>query len=178
MRGKRIESLFKGVIASLLILVSSGCFSNSYEYLINAPSPSVRLTLLDGSRVALESFQGKRVVLAFWATHCAKSKRMLREVVEIARKRAERSDIVFFAPSIDPNNKLSAVQERIASLHAPTIQFAFSGNDVEDEAFLLFQGTAIPYIVVIERDGTIMYAGDDYSLIPLYLDKHEKRIVL
>ena len=155
----------------LLLLGGAGCASTATSYLVGSQVPAVRFTMMNGARVSADSFRGKRVVIAFWATHCSRSKQMLRHLADVAQSGVQKGGVAFVAPSIDPQEKLSAVQERELSLNVSNVEFAFSGNDVEDEAYLLLEGKSIPYIVILDRDGSIMYAGGEYTLMKSFLEK-------
>ena len=121
--------------------------------------PWTRFTMLDGEYRAMQEFQGRQTVVVFWASWCHKSYRMLRKLNAFAGRAASR-DAVFLAVNLDKAEKIEDVKERIAANHLDTLSHAFSGNDVADEAFIALQGDNLPYVVVIDKKGFILAAGN------------------
>ena len=74
-----------------------------------------KLTLrdLDGKKVHLSEYQGRVVVLNFWATWCGPCKEELPRLSEIAQHYADRN-VGFVLVSIDEQKKLPAIRDYIS----------------------------------------------------------------
>lgn len=127
-------------------------------------APPARVTLMDGSWVALDALRGKTVVLVFWQNTCAKSKQLLGKLGEFAKKYERRPTVEFVAVSVDKAEHRADVEERIRAIGSRKIVYAFSGNEVYDEAYRLFKGEEVPYVLVINAKGTVIAAGDSAAV--------------
>lgn len=161
------------VSLAAFLLCSTGCLSisSSAKELINQPVPEARLMMLSGEDVAIRPDDGKMKVLLFWATWCPYSKAAIEEFEALAREYSSRSDVVFYAVSIDRNEEISILESRIQEQDLRTVQHVFSGNDIQDEAFLSLRGTTIPYAVVIDREGTVRFLDIGVSGLDGYLSE-------
>jgi thiol-disulfide isomerase/thioredoxin len=150
----------------LLIWGSSACSFDSGEPsgLLNKQAPPTRLTMLDGTYVSFDQYQGKYIVLVFWAQWCPHSRPVVQKLSRIA-EHMKRSDVVFVAVSVDEFNDYDKLKERITSLKVDNLNHAFSGNDFYDEAYLAFHGDALPHLFVINPGGTIIAEGHDASVV-------------
>jgi thiol-disulfide isomerase/thioredoxin len=144
-------------IVGALLLAVSGCaiVSSQTVDFVDKPAPSARLMLLDGSQIPLTPDPGRTAAVLFWATWCSRSRYVVEEFEQLARTFNARSDVDFFAVSIDKNEDIEILKGRIAEQNLHTIQHCFSGNDVEDEAFYSFKGHTIPFVVVIDPRGIV-----------------------
>ncbi len=70
MAGKRtlFQRLVGGVLFMYAALVPLG--SNAAVSLVGAAAPAFTLTTYKGEKVSLDDFQGRRLILTFWATWC------------------------------------------------------------------------------------------------------------
>jgi thiol-disulfide isomerase/thioredoxin len=139
--------------------------------LVNHPAPPARLTLLEGREIPLDALRGKHVGLIFWATWCGHSKSRIADFAELAEHYAIRKDVVFLAVSIDRAENLETLRSRIESQGLQKVNHVFSGNDVQDEAFLAFKGEAVPYVVVIDPRGRVRSVDSSTSSLEDYLDE-------
>jgi thiol-disulfide isomerase/thioredoxin len=131
--------------------------------LIGNPAPDARLMMLDGSETTLSAEQGRHVALLFWATWCRHSKGAIEDFEELARVYRRRSDVRFFAVSIDRNEDFDTLNSRIASQELKTLVHMFSGNDIFDEAYQKFFGELVPMFVLIDPRGVVRYVGTGVS---------------
>jgi thiol-disulfide isomerase/thioredoxin len=119
--------------------------------------------LFDGTEIPLSAQTGRYTAIVFWATWCPKSRKMIARYEELARHYSQRSDIDFFAVSVDKNEDFGKLKGRIQSQDLKTITHIFSGNDSQDDAFLSFKGNSVPYLVFIDRKGTVRLVDDDFD---------------
>lgn len=147
--------------AALLLAVSlSGCasLSDQARSLVGRPAPESRLMLLNGEHIALRSRVGKNVALLFWATWCPHSRSGIEEFEALARGYKTRPEIEFYAISVDKNEAYAELKNRIHIQDLESMTHVFSGNDVQDEAFLAFHGERLPYAVFIDDEGVVRFA--------------------
>jgi thiol-disulfide isomerase/thioredoxin len=147
---------------SFMLLVSlSACSSVSPDalLLVGQPVPDGRLMLMRGDDIALKNTQGRHRAILFWATWCAHSRSVISQFEDLARTYASRGDTDFFAVNLDRNEDIAGVKERIEAQDLTTVTHVFSGNDVQDEAFLALKGDHVPYSVFVDRDAIVRYVG-------------------
>jgi thiol-disulfide isomerase/thioredoxin len=149
----------------------SGCSSISDQALslVGRQAPESRLMLLSGEHIALRSLVGKNVVLLFWATWCPHSRSGIEEFEALAHKYSDRPEIQFYAVSIDKNESYEELQNRIRLQGLGSMTHVFSGNDVQDEAFLAFHGERLPYAVFIDAQGVVRFTGLGVGGLSSYL---------
>lgn len=151
----------------------AGCTSLSPEALslVGRPVPDGRLMLLSGEDRALSEGQGRNRAILFWATWCSHSRSVISQFEDLARTYASRGDTEFFAVSIDRNEDLDALLGRIKVQDLTTVTHVFSGNDVQDEAFLALKGDHVPYSVFLDERSTVRYVGLGVGGLEEYLER-------
>jgi thiol-disulfide isomerase/thioredoxin len=115
--------------------------------------------LLSGDDVALKNSSGRKQAILFWATWCSHSRSVIASFEDLARTYVSRGDTDFYAVSLDKNQDLDLLKGRIQAQDLTTVTHVFSGNDVQDEAFLALRGHHVPYSVFIDERSIIRYAG-------------------
>lgn len=151
------------VLASSLTLV--GC-STSGAKLRGTSAPSTRFMALNtGETVALDDYRGKTVVLSFWATSCRSSGPNIKRLANYAQSFNGDKRVAFIAISLDKNENLEVLKDRIRFDHFESLEHMFSGNEEYDEAYLALQGERLPYFLVIDKNGKIVDADNDDSFI-------------
>lgn len=160
--------LLRRFLPLLVVLAAAGCASDGAR-LIGRPAPETRFTLLDGDYVALKSYRGKTVVVIFWAQWCHRSGPAIARLQEFAAK-LNRDDVVFLAASLDEVKDIGKLKDRIVYQHLDNLQHAFSGNAGYDEAYVTFEGSDMPYVLVIDPAGTVRAAGNTDSIVYDYFE--------
>ena len=163
--------LFVTVLWTVALVAVTGCsrLPPGAEELIGQPVPEARLMLLSGDDVAIRPDDGKTKVILFWATWCRYSKSAIEDFEALAREYRNRRDVNFYAASLDRNEDLPVLESRIEEQDLHTVQHVFSGNDIQDEAFISVRGSTIPYAVVIGPDGRVKFLGVGVSGLESYL---------
>lgn len=152
---------FRFLLLPAILLITASCSSHvPQQVMIGQPVPYTRLTMLDGTPRIIDEYRGKTVALMFWATWCPRSRRAIVRFNEFAASH-RTPDNVFIAASIDKLEDEPVLKERIKELKLGSLSFAFSGNETYDEAFLTLSGNQVPYFVVIDPRGVVVYQGDD-----------------
>lgn len=157
--------------ALLLCVVLPGCasLSDQARSLIGRQAPQSRLMLLSGEHIALSSRVGRNVALLFWATWCPHSRSGIQEFEALARVYKDRPEVEFYAISVDKNEAYEELQNRIRLQGLESMTHVFSGNDVQDEAFLAFYGERLPYAVFIDDKGVVRFTDLGVSGLKAFL---------
>jgi thiol-disulfide isomerase/thioredoxin len=145
---------------ALIVLIACSCIgcavvSSGTTELVGKPVPWSRLMLLDGTQVPLTPDAGNIHVVLFWASWCPRSRYVVEDYERLAHRLGGHDRLSFFAVSIDKNEDFETLKRRIDSQGLHSIKHCFSGNDVQDEAFLHFNGHTIPFVVVIDSQGVV-----------------------
>jgi thiol-disulfide isomerase/thioredoxin len=118
-----------------------------------APAPEVSATTVNGEKFSLADFKGKYVLLDFWASWCAPCAEEMPAVIEAAKK-FENNLVVI---GISTDNTLEELVEFTKAkgmewmqVHEPNFGGAF---------YRAFAVTAIPHMVLIDRQGRLVDAG-------------------
>lgn len=160
----RVQSFLRCTLVCLLLEVAA-CSSvpEKAASLIGRPAPDARLMMLDGSETTLSAERGRYVAVLFWATWCRYSKSAIADFEDLARAYRRRTNVRFFAVSVDRNEDFETLKSRISSQQLESIVHIFSGNDIFDEAYQKFFGELVPMAVLIDPRGVVTYIGTDVS---------------
>lgn len=158
-------------ILSITAASSIGCspLGSKAKEMVGTQAPESRLMFFDGSEVPLSSYQGKNVVVLFWATWCTFSRSVIERYEALARQYSHNGDLEFIAVSVDKNEDFGALKDRIKEQDLKTMTHIFSGNDALDDAFVNLNGKHIPYVVFIDTTGTIRSVDTDIVSLEEYL---------
>ena len=153
----------------LICCAVSGCTSNvAGKVPVGKLAPYTNVTLMNGETVPIEQFKGKTTVLLFWAQWCTHSGPVMAELNEYLQGLNHRKDVKFLAISVDKNEDLPKLQERIKYQSMDGFQHCFSGNAEYDQAFMAFGTGELPLIVVIDPKGVIVAEGSDPQIVKDY----------
>ena len=127
--------------------------------LINKAAPAFDLPALDGQRVTLAEYRGKKkLVVSFWASWCGPCKMempALREFYERQQKHSDKFELL--AISIDDER---APAERFASemkLPFPVLL------DLHSQAANAYGVEAIPSLFIIDENGKVIYGHTGFE---------------
>ena len=112
---------------------------------------AVKLGTKDGQTLALESFQGKPVLLDFWATWCAPCVESLPAVEKLY---SETSDKGLVLLSIDDDDDAQTAAEFLAKRKEPWLNFHLTNEIAE-----AFPAHGIPYFVLVDASGKVVYSS-------------------
>jgi thiol-disulfide isomerase/thioredoxin len=147
-------------VVAFIVATACGCsaVSSDAANLVGRPVPEGRLMLLEGGdHVALTGKAGTNLAILFWATWCSHSRSTIADFEDLAREYAWRGDLEFYAVSLDKNADQELLQGRIKAQELTTVKHVFSGNDVQDEAYLALKGTHVPYVVFVDARGIVRF---------------------
>jgi thiol-disulfide isomerase/thioredoxin len=114
--------------------------------------PAVNLKGSDGKTVSLESFQGKPVLLDFWATWCAPCVESLPSLENLYKETADKGLVVL---SIDSDEDAQTAKDFLAKRKEPWANFHLT-----DEAAAAFPEHGIPYLVLVDASGKVVYSWE------------------
>ncbi|MFN0099142.1 MAG: TlpA family protein disulfide reductase [Gemmatimonadaceae bacterium] len=121
---------------------------------VGAKAPDAALETLDGRTVTLaETIKGKVAVLEFWATWCSVCKE-LEPRMEAAQKK-HATNVVFVGVAVSANQSVERVR-RYTSQHLGGFVHLY---DRKGDAVGEYDVPATSYVVVVNRTGTVVYAG-------------------
>lgn len=110
--------------------------------------PEIQVTTLDGNSVSLSDFEGKYVVINWWASFCAPCIVEMPGLNELVQNYGDRNDLNFLAISWDDTDRINSFLERREFLFKQTITTA--------EVTSIF-GESFPRHVIIDPDGEVIY---------------------
>ncbi len=115
------------------------------------PAPAVAVTALDGSRVAIDQYRGRPLLVTFWATTCPGCVQEIPHMVELYRDLGPRGlQVLAIAMDYDPPAQVANMAKQ----------------------------RQLPYIVAIDKDGAAAKAFGDVKLTPTsFLIDPQGRIV-
>jgi thiol-disulfide isomerase/thioredoxin len=114
----------------------------------------VTLRDLDENKVRLADYQGRIVVLNFWATWCGPCKEELPRLGQIASQYADRN-VAFLLASIDEQKKEPAVREYVSEHGIKLPVFTGASVDLLEQ---LAGVNVVPATLVIDDKGEIIRA--------------------
>jgi len=142
----RRRPLMPGILM-LLVLADSSAFA----------AKSVRklsLRDLNGGKVRMSDYQGRIVVLNFWATWCGPCKEELPRLGSIAQSYASKN-VAFVLTSIDEQKKFDAVRDYVARQNITLPVWVGADVDLLEQ----LSGTNIvPATLIIDEKGDIVRA--------------------
>ncbi|SRR5581483_69925 len=109
------------------------------------------LTDLHGERVRLRDYQGKIVVLNFWATWCQPCNEEMPMLVA-AEKEYRARGVVFIGASLDDRKTISGIP---AFLSRYNVTFPIWKGASADDLVKLRMGEAVPATAFLDRQGII-----------------------
>jgi thiol-disulfide isomerase/thioredoxin len=133
---------------------------------IGKAAPDFSLKSLDGkSTVALSDFQGKVVLLDFWATWCAPCKKTLPELAVLESR---MKGIQFLAVNIDDHkrNAIDFLEKYGLQINAP--------YDAKKKVVSRYDIKAMPTLFIIDKKGVIRFSHTGYR--PADIGKIEREI--
>lgn len=121
---------------------------------VGSKAPDAALETLDGRTVTLaETIKGKVAVLEFWATWCSVCKE-LEPRMEAAQKKHAKN-VVFVGVAVSANQSVERVR-RYTTQHLGGFVHLY---DRKGDAVGEYDVPATSYVVVVNRTGTVVYAG-------------------
>ena len=135
------------MIASVLLLALSGCYSGSRPPRIGSSAPD--FTVADAqTKITLSQLRGQVVVLNFWATWCAPCVEEVPSLVEMQR-RLKPKGVTVLAVSVDVDD--NAYRQFVRN-HNVTL---LTVRDPDQKSSALYGTHLFPETYVIDRNGVM-----------------------
>ncbi len=135
----------------LFAIVALACSAPDVPVELGSKAPRFELPDLDGKTVDSRDFEGRPLVINFWATWCQQCRREFPVLNEMAAK--GEADVV----AIALDDEGAAVVGPFAEANGLDYPILIGNQEV----FQRFKGFAIPYTLVLDAEQTIhgMYRG-------------------
>lgn len=121
--------------------------------------PQFEVEGIDGETLSLDSYQGKVLLLFFWSTISKPAKDEIANLKWIEEK-FQDLDLAVVGVSLDQGDLLSRpdFSRWVEANNISWPQF-YDGQGMDNELARLFGVAMVPYVFVIDRDGTLADAG-------------------
>jgi thiol-disulfide isomerase/thioredoxin len=135
-------------------LVSTPALAQDLGIEVGAQAPVVIVQSLDGKPVDLGAYIGKTpMLIEFWATWCPNCKELMPTLLDVEKKYGKKVKFVALAVAI--NQSPERVRRWLAANPMPHDTF----YDVEGKAAGAFDAPATSYVVVLDKNGRVVYTG-------------------
>ncbi len=115
-------------------------------------APNFQLTTLDGKAVTLSDYQGKKVILNFWATWCPPCRAEMPHMQTYYEEQAERENVVILAVNLTTNDRgLAKIEDFVEEFG---LEFAIP-MDKKGDVGATYQTISIPTSYMIDTKGRI-----------------------
>jgi len=124
---------------------------------IEQKAPDFTLSTLDGKKVSLKDFKGKKVVvLDFWATWCPPCRRAMPIVQEVSNELKDK-DVVFLAVNVDEDKAKVPDFVKNAGITLTVLL------DTDGKVANSYNVTSIPRMFIIDKNGIIKAGHSGFS---------------
>lgn len=164
MKRMKWSSFVWGVVILLVTgILGSGCRENGKQQTQDAAketpqraalqdaaglAPDFSGTTLDGDAIKLSDYQGKVVVIDFWATWCPPCREAIPQLSTLAEK-YEGKDVVVLGASSESLEKVESFWFK----HQP----AYTAIIVDESVFRSYGVRGIPTLCIVDQKGAIRY---------------------
>ncbi len=119
------------------------------EVMLGKKAPDFTLSTLDGKKISLKDYEGKKVVVIdFWATWCGPC-RMAMPILQEVYDELKDKDVVFLAVNV--GEEKSKVENYIKKINYPIPVLL----DTEGRTATAYNVQSIPRLVIIGKDGIV-----------------------
>jgi thiol-disulfide isomerase/thioredoxin len=125
-----------------------GGAANSRPLQVGLPAPDFGLPDLAGNPVRLSDFQGKTVVMNFWATWCPPCRAEMPELDEVAREYRDKGVVVLAINLQEDPAQVGSYLHTLGVEFSPLL-------DLTGDIFRLYRITGLPMTYIIGPDGMI-----------------------
>ena len=150
-----IRTILKGATTLAFLGAFAAPLAAQTGIALGTRAPEARVQTQDGKTVWLSSSYGrdKPVLLEFWATWCENCKALEPQMSAAAKKYAGKIQMVGVAVGV---NQSAALVNAYAKKHALPARIVY---DATGDAADKFDVPATSYIVILNRDGRVVYTG-------------------
>lgn len=117
----------------------------------NKKFPSVKLESLNGESLTVQDFEGKYVILNWWATTCAPCRKEIPGLNKLVKKYKTNKNVVFLSIAFDKKERLENYLKYNEFMYLQTL-----GNKNTSEIF----GESFPKNIIINPEGIVTYYSE------------------
>jgi len=137
-------------------------------------APNWKLSDPQGNEYSLSDYQGKIVIMDFWATWCGPCEAVMPDIQKLHEKFRSRGVVVLGISIWESGNPAAFMNKK-----GFTYQLLVNGDNIAEE----YRVRGIPTLYVIGVDGKILYGevgarADTYRIIADIIEKHLKERIL
>ena len=142
-----------------ILLISGLIFAQNESKQLEGKAPNFELEDLDGEFQELNDFLGEGpILISFWATWCKPCIQELREYNKIYEEFKDDGFIII-AISTDSERSVAKVKPFISSMGYKFPVLLDTNSDVARD----YYARVMPYSVILNKDGQILYSHVGYS---------------
>ena len=148
-----VKTLF--VAAAAIFAAAPPATAQTLGIPVGSKAPVAAVETLDGKPASLAQYIGKApVVMQFWATWCSNCKALEPRMAAARQKYAARG-VRFVGLAVSVNQSPQRVR-LYAQRHAPPLELFYDKTGAASDAY---DAPATSYVVVVNRQGTVVYTG-------------------
>ncbi|MCB0318747.1 MAG: redoxin domain-containing protein [Bdellovibrionales bacterium] len=166
----KVGSLFSLILFSFIcVFLFNACSSKpAIDPNSNLFVPKyTKFVTLDGKIKTFGDLRGKKTVVIFWTQWCRYSRPVIAKIDKYAASVQNRRDLYFLAISLDKEQDFEILKEEISRRELNNLNHAFSGAEFYDEAFMVFGGSNLPLVYIIDEKGKLIAAGDSEEVLDI-----------
>jgi peroxiredoxin len=138
------------ILAAIALLMVAAVPAGAVSLVPGQVAPNFTLKTIDGERVSLDSFRGRRVLIAFWSTWCSRCE---EELAFLRDQFADRKDVAVLL--VNQDGEREAVLAKIRGMRD---KLGIGFPILLDEGLKIWDGYgihALPTSVVVDRNGAV-----------------------
>ena len=143
----------RGLMGAVALFVGAGTAAAALQ--LSAPAPDFTLRSADGPNLRLQEQRGRVVLVNFWATWCAPCRQEMPHLNKLYAK-YRGSGLVLLAVNIDDDARIATDLATKLGLKFPVLL------DTDKTVSRLYDMSAMPSTVVIDREGRVRYLHRGY----------------
>lgn len=155
----RLLTLLAASLLALASCIHDDALPPVREYVqVGDTLPRLSLTLMDGTRVSNERWQGRTLVLVLFSIQCSDCQHELPEVERFHQMTLQRDDVYTLGISRDGGQEAVSAYWRTHNLTFPC------SPQSDAQVYHLFASSIVPRIYIVSPQGRVIAMYDDTSM--------------
>ncbi len=155
--GAFVAGIVTGAIVVAGIIGASGGLARAPSPLVGRPAPNASATTIDGETVVFSDFEGRNVLLVFWASWCGPCTAEIPDLKAVADEYRDREDFVIVGVNLDDD--IDAARTHIAEYDLDWMQLHEEGKGWDNVVAQMYGVRGIPSIWLIDSEGIVYRDG-------------------